>query len=239
MQAGGSVKAGEIEKFDALAAQWWDTAGPMRPLHMMNGPRSAWILERIVRKYGQAEGVRVLDVGCGAGLLSEALAKAGCVVTGQDAAGEAVAVARAHAAAQGLAITYRTGSAEEIMASEPKFPVITALEIIEHVADPGDFVATLAGLLAPGGVLFISTLNRTPQSFLAAKVGAEYVVRMLPIGTHDWNQFVTPMELGNYCRDAALRLADAAGLSFEAGAGRFKISRDLGVNYIVMAEAAP
>jgi 2-polyprenyl-6-hydroxyphenyl methylase/3-demethylubiquinone-9 3-methyltransferase len=110
MQAGGSVKAGEIEKFDALAAQWWDTAGPMRPLHMMNGPRSAWILERIVRKYGQAEGVRVLDVGCGAGLLSEALAKAGCVVTGQDAAGEAVAVARAHAAAQGLAITYRTGS---------------------------------------------------------------------------------------------------------------------------------
>jgi 2-polyprenyl-6-hydroxyphenyl methylase/3-demethylubiquinone-9 3-methyltransferase len=235
MQPAASIKPGEIEKFDALAARWWDAAGPMRPLHMMNAARAGWILERIAGRFGGAAGVDVLDVGCGAGLLAEALAKAGCDVLGVDAAGEAVAAAERHAQGRGLAVTYRTGSAEALLDEGRRFSVITALEIIEHVAAPRDFIGTLAGLLAPGGRLFVSTLNRTRNSYVMAKIGAEYVLRLLPVGTHDWQQFVTPAELGAMCRHHGLSLADVAGMSFSPAAGRFRISRDMDVNYIAMA----
>jgi 2-polyprenyl-6-hydroxyphenyl methylase/3-demethylubiquinone-9 3-methyltransferase len=233
MQAGASVNPEEVRKFDALAARWWDATGPMRPLHMMNPVRAGWILDRI----GKTPGLRVLDVGCGAGLLSEALAKAGCAVTGLDAAGEAIAAAEAHAQGRGLNLAYRAGSAEDLVAEGLKFPVVTALEIIEHVEDPAAFVATLAALLAPGGQMFISTLNRTTRSFLTAKLGAEYVARLLPPGTHDWRRFITPVELGNLCRQAGLRLADVAGLSFDPLKFTFRTSRDTGINYIAMAQA--
>ena len=231
----GSVIAEEIAQFNALAARWWDETGPMRPLHMMNGPRAAWVAARIAPRF--PPGTRVLDVGCGAGLLSEALAKAGYDVLGLDAAGEVIEAARLHAAGQNLPLAYHHGTAEALAASGAKFPVITALEVLEHVADPRAFLSLLVSLLAPGGLLFLSTLNRTPASFMVAKLGAEYVLRLLPRGTHDWRKFITPVELGRHCRAAGLRLADTAGLSFSARLRHFQVSRDMSVNYLVMAEA--
>jgi len=236
----GSVNIEEVKKFDALAASWWNPTGPMRPLHMMNPIRVKWILDQISKRspvmpanagIHDFQPLRILDVGCGAGLLSESLAKAGFEVLGVDAASEAIAAAEAHAANRNLPVTYRTGSAEDLLSEGQKFPVITALEIIEHVDDPAGFVATLASLLEPRGLLFISTLNRTARSYLTAKLGAEYLLRLLPAGTHDWKQFITPAELDDYCRRADLRLAAIAGLSFSPLRG-FHISRDTRVNYI-------
>jgi 2-polyprenyl-6-hydroxyphenyl methylase/3-demethylubiquinone-9 3-methyltransferase len=234
-----SVNDDEVRKFGALAARWWDSSGPMRPLHMMNPVRVSWILGHISNRFtgSPQSNLRILDVGCGAGLLSESLAKAGHQVLGLDASAEAIAAAEAHAAGRDLTLTYRTGAAEDLLAEGQKFPVITALEVIEHVPDPAGFIATLIGLLEPGGLLFISTLNRTGRSWLTAKLGAEFLLRMLPVGTHEWRQFVTPAELDDYCRRAGLRMAAIAGMSFDPLSGGFRITRDTGVNYIALAEA--
>ncbi|MHB1303682.1 MAG: bifunctional 2-polyprenyl-6-hydroxyphenol methylase/3-demethylubiquinol 3-O-methyltransferase UbiG [Acidiphilium sp.] len=228
--------AAEVAKFGALAARWWDRRGPMRPLHAMNPARTAWVMRRVRDRFGTVP-ARVLDVGCGGGILAESLARAGCTVTGIDASGEAIAAARAHAAGQGLSIDYRAAETMALRAEGLRFPVITALEIIEHVPDPQAFIDDLAGLLKPGGLLFISTINRTPQSLAIAKFGAEYVLRVLPVGTHDWRRFVTPTELGATCRAAGLRMADLAGLVPTPLAGGFRASRNTAVNYIAMAEA--
>lgn len=236
---GTAVKA-EIRKFGALAGRWWDPDGPMRPLHRMNPLRARWIAERLARRHGRSgcdlTGLRLLDVGCGAGLASEALARMGAAVTGVDAAGEALEVARAHAAAGGLSIEYREGEAGALAAAGERFDAVLALEVIEHVTDRAAFCAALAGCLAPGGVAFLSTLNRTPRSFLLAKVGAEYLLRLLPVGTHDWRMFVTPGELGAALRGAGLRVTDLAGMRMDPLTGRWRETRDLGVNYIAMAE---
>jgi 2-polyprenyl-6-hydroxyphenyl methylase/3-demethylubiquinone-9 3-methyltransferase len=232
-----SVKPEEIARFGALANQWWDKSGPMRPLHLMNPARLSWITTRITAKFGACSGIRVLDIGCGAGLLAESLAKSGCDVLGLDASRDAIEAANAHAAGQGLRLAYQTGSAEELQ--NVKFPVITALEIIEHVTDPAAFIASLANLLEPGGLLFLSTLNRTARAYLTAKLGAEYLLRLLPVGTHDWKEFITPAELGALCRASHLRLTDISGLSFSPLAGSFRLTRDTGINYIALAEPSP
>ncbi|WP_237216401.1 bifunctional 2-polyprenyl-6-hydroxyphenol methylase/3-demethylubiquinol 3-O-methyltransferase UbiG [Falsiroseomonas oryziterrae] len=231
---------GEIRKFDALAGRWWDPSGPMKPLHRMNPLRTGWIGARIAAAHGRTgrdlSGLSILDVGCGAGLASEAFARMGAQVTGLDAAGEALEAARAHAEAGGLEIDYREGTPEELAAEGARFDAVVALEVIEHVEDRPAFCAALAALAKPGGgQIFLSTLNRTARSFLMAKVGAEYVLRMLPVGTHDWRMFVTPGELGTELRRAGLQVTDIAGMTMDPLTGRWRESRDLGVNYLMAA----
>lgn len=223
------AEAAEIEGFERLAARWWDRRGPMGPLHAMNPARVAWITARA------PHGARLLDVGCGAGIAAEALARNGFQVTGLDAGAALIEAAQAHAD-PALGISYRTATTADLIAEGARFPVITALEVIEHVDDPAQFVADLARLLEPGGHLFLSTLNRTPASFLTAKLGAEYVLRLLPVGTHDWKRFITPAELGDLVREAGLRVTDIAGLA--PGLAGWRTVRRPGTNYILQARGA-
>ena len=231
-----TVSPAEIAHFDALAARWWDPNGPMRALHRMNPTRCNWIAQHAAARFPQRTGLRLLDVGCGAGIAAEALAQRGFDVLGLDASTEAVAAARAHASGRKLQPSYRAGAPEVLHSEGLRFPIVTALEVIEHVPDPAIFVRILAELLEPGGLLFLSTLNRTARSFAAAKVGAEYLLRWLPVGTHDWRRFITPVELGGLVRAAGLQVLDVAGLTPDPLRGGWHISHNLAVNYLLVAE---
>lgn len=201
----------------------------------MNALRIGWIVSRIHRHFPPPQRPPILDVGCGAGLAAEALARLEFPVLGIDPSAELIAVAEQHAAARGLPLSYRTALPEMLAAEPRRFAVITALEVIEHVADPPLFLSALATLLAPGGLLFLSTLNRTIRSFLLGKIGAEYVLRLLPPGTHNWRQFISPADLERMLAGSGLRLADIAGMTFDPLGGIWRESRDTSVNYILMA----
>jgi 2-polyprenyl-6-hydroxyphenyl methylase/3-demethylubiquinone-9 3-methyltransferase len=225
------ASATEIEKFARLAPRWWDVNGPMRPLHRMNDVRVGWIDAQLA---GSAPDL--LDIGCGAGIAAEALAKRGYNVTGLDAALEAIEVARLHAAQQGLTIDYRCGVAPDLAAEGRSFGAVTALEVIEHVPDQAGFMAELAALTKLGGLVFVSTLNRTLRSLAVAKIGAEYVARLLPRGTHDWQRFVPPDALASYGRAAGLRLAAISGMEMNLLDGSWSLTSDLTINYIAAFE---
>ncbi len=233
-----TVSSAEITRFDALAAEWWNPDGPMRPLHRMNPARIGWIVARIAHRFGADARPAILDVGCGAGLAAEALAEAGFPVTAIDAAPHVIDAAIRHAGSLPAGTprpAYRVATIDDLLAEGSHFPVITALEVIEHVPDAADFVSGLRALLEPGGLLVLSTLNRTARSWLTAKLGAEYVLRWLPVGTHDWHRFVPPAELGAMLRAQGLRVTDCAGLEMHALTGAWRTGRDTRVNYLIAA----
>lgn len=228
MNAHGNVDAREVERFAALASRWWDAQGELRTLHDINPARTAYIAER-----WPLAGAKVLDVGCGGGLLAEALAARGATVTGIDAAADAVEVARLHLHESALTVDYLCTTAEEHAANHADtYDLVTCLEMLEHVPDPAAVVAACARLVRPGGALCFSTLNRTPKSYALAIVGAEYVLGLLPRGTHDWSRFIRPSELDAWCRAAGLDLAELAGIRYDPFRRHASIGRDVGVNYL-------
>ncbi|MBN8799857.1 MAG: bifunctional 2-polyprenyl-6-hydroxyphenol methylase/3-demethylubiquinol 3-O-methyltransferase UbiG [Stenotrophomonas nitritireducens] len=221
----------ELDKFAALANRWWDADGPQKPLHALNPVRLQYVAERAALR-----GARVLDIGCGGGLLSEALAKEGAQVTAIDLAPELVKVARLHGLESGVQVDYRVQAAEDLAAEQPgAFDVVTCMEMLEHVPDPGAIIAACQRLLRPGGKLFLSTINRTPAAFAVAVVGAEYIARLLPRGTHHYQEFIRPAELGAWLRQSGLQLQDVGGMAYEPWRNRARLSRRTDINYLAFA----
>jgi 2-polyprenyl-6-hydroxyphenyl methylase / 3-demethylubiquinone-9 3-methyltransferase len=235
-----SVKADEVARFDALAQDWWRPDGPMAPLHRINPVRIGWLIDTLARRFksqgsSPLEGRTILDIGCGAGLLAEPLSRLGARVTGLDPAPSAIAAAQAHAEATGAELTYRVGTVESLAADGETYDAVLAMEVVEHVENVSAFVAAAAALVAPGGILCLSTLNRTARSFALAIVGAEYVLRWLPRGTHRWEQFVTPLELTAALRRAGFVVTARRGLMFDPLRREWRLADDLSVNYFLAA----
>jgi 2-polyprenyl-6-hydroxyphenyl methylase / 3-demethylubiquinone-9 3-methyltransferase len=237
-----SVDAAEIARFEAMAAEWWDPTGKFKPLHKFNPVRLAWIRDRLVAHFGRDadslrpfHGLRILDIGCGGGLVAEPMARLGGEVVGVDASERNIEIARAHARQSGVAVDYRPGTAEGLLESGARFDVVLSLEVVEHVADPAAFLAACAGLVKPGGALVVATINRTPQAFALAIVGAEYVLRWLPRGTHTWSKFVRPSEVAAALRPTGVVLRELAGMSYNPLKDAWRAGNDLGVNYIAFA----
>lgn len=238
--AQGTVDAAEVAKFEAMSAEWWDPNGKFKPLHNMNPCRLDYITRQIAAEFGRDltthapfAGLRLLDIGCGGGLLSEPMARLGATVVGADAAPRNIPVAKLHAEQSGLTIDYRNTTAEALAAAGERFDVVLNMEVVEHVADPLAYLTACHDLLKPGGLMVCSTLNRNPKSFAMAIVGAEYVMRWLPKGTHDWRKFITPEELVDLIRRAGLEPVDRKGMVFNPVTWRWSLSdRDLSVNYV-------
>jgi 2-polyprenyl-6-hydroxyphenyl methylase/3-demethylubiquinone-9 3-methyltransferase len=235
-EAATTTRADEVARFDAWSATWWDAHGPMRPLHVTQALRGRWVREAAERHFGRPlAGLRVLDVGCGGGLMSEALAREGAQVVGIDASAGNIGAARRHAAADptvAARLDYRHGDPAQALQPGERFDLVLALEVVEHVDDVPAFLAQVAATVAPGGLLVASTLNRTVRSWLLGIVAAEYVLRVLPIGTHRWRQFVTPDELEAAARRAGLQPVDRVGMRYLPVLHRAHWTRDTSVNYL-------
>lgn len=240
-----TVDPREVDRFAALAAEWWNPRGKMRVLHRFNPVRLAWLREKITAHFGRdpsairpLEGLRILDIGCGGGLLSEPLARMGASVVGIDPAEKNVRIAALHAGESGVPVDYRATTAEDLADTGARFDVVMAMEVVEHVADVGLFLNRSAEMVAPGGLFCAATLNRTKRSFALAIVGAEYVLGWLPRGTHDWNRFVTPEELQAALQAGGLDVIDREGVVFNPLADEWRRSGDLSVNYMMLAQKA-
>jgi 2-polyprenyl-6-hydroxyphenyl methylase/3-demethylubiquinone-9 3-methyltransferase len=224
-----NVDSAEVAKFDALASRWWDPEGDFRPLHEINPLRLDWI-----RQYVELADRNVLDIGCGGGILAESMAAAGATVTGIDMAEAPLAVARLHLVESGAEVDYRRTTAEELATQEAgAFNVVTCLEMLEHVPSPADVIRSCAELVKPGGDVFFSTINRTPKAFLFAIVGAEYVLRLLPAGTHEYQKFIRPSELDAWARNAGLELKTSIGMHYNPFTKEYTLGPGLDVNYLM------
>jgi 2-polyprenyl-6-hydroxyphenyl methylase/3-demethylubiquinone-9 3-methyltransferase len=237
-----SIDDAAVERFSRHAADWWDARGPMAALHKFNPVRLAYIRDKAAERFGRdtkkldcLKGLRMLDIGCGGGILSEPLARLGAQTVGADPSKENIAVASAHAQDSGVAVDYRATTAEDLAAAKERFDVVLAMEVVEHVVDVGAFVETCASMVKPGGLLIAATLNRTLKSFALAIVGAEYVLRWLPRGTHQWDKFVTPNELELAFERGGLRVTAERGVIYNPFADRWQLSSDMDVNYMLVA----
>jgi 2-polyprenyl-6-hydroxyphenyl methylase/3-demethylubiquinone-9 3-methyltransferase len=242
---GSTVDAGEVARFSALAATWWDPRGEMGMLHKFNPVRLGYIKTAACRQFARdakrldsLTGLRILDIGCGGGILSEPLARLGGVVVGADPAEPNIAAAKLHAEAAGLAIDYRASTAEALADTGERFDIVLAMEVVEHVADLSLFVKRCAEMVKPGGLMIAATINRTLKSFALAIVGAEYVLRWLPRGTHQWDKFVTPAELEAALTRHGLQVTEETGVIYSLIADRWQLSNDMDVNYMLTAEKA-
>jgi 2-polyprenyl-6-hydroxyphenyl methylase/3-demethylubiquinone-9 3-methyltransferase len=241
-----TVDEAEVARLSALAAEWWDPRGKMAVLHRFNPVRLGFVKAAVCRRHGRDDkrldalaGLRMLDIGCGGGILSEPLARLGAAVVGVDPAQTNIAAAERHAADAGVAVDYRASTAEALADAGERFDVVLAMEVVEHVADLDLFVRRCAEMVKPGGLMITATLNRTLKSFALAIVGAEYVLRWVPRGTHRWDKFVTPNELEAALERHGLTVVDETGVIYDLLADRWQLSTDMDVNYMVVAERAP
>ncbi|HEU0162172.1 MAG TPA: bifunctional 2-polyprenyl-6-hydroxyphenol methylase/3-demethylubiquinol 3-O-methyltransferase UbiG [Rhizomicrobium sp.] len=237
-----SIDPSEVAKFSAMAAEWWDPAGKFAPLHKFNPVRLSFIRSEAAAHFGRDaralrpfEGLSLLDIGCGGGLLSEPMTRLGFAVTGADASEKNIGTARAHAAQGGLEIDYRAATAEVLAAEGRSFDVVLNMEVVEHVADVGAYLAACTALVKPGGLTFVATMNKTLKSLALAKIGAEYVLGWLPRGTHDWNRFIPPENLEKSLQDTGLTLLKRQGVSFSPVMWDWSLSNDTDVNYMLVA----
>jgi len=238
-----SLDPEEVAKFSRIAAEWWDPAGKFAPLHKFNPIRLAFIRQEALAHFGRDaralrpfEGLTLLDIGCGGGLLSEPMARLGFAVTGADASEQNIATARAHGAESGVTVDYRAATAEALVAERAGFDLVLNMEVVEHVADPEAYLAACAKLVKPGGMTIVATLNRTLKSLALAKIGAEYVLGWLPKGTHDWNRFLAPARLCGMLERSGLQVVKTQGVAFDPLAWDWKLAADTDVNYMVVAK---